>query len=667
MHGLEILASGRPEGFKAPEVRGQVPGHRHSHLRDPEPEEEAAQLGSPAGLDPRHQVLRLLLGEEWKREENLRGQVEEIGQLPDQLSVHQEGGGLVPQSLDVEAMAGGKMDDPPLELGRTAKAIRAEGEGSPLLHRGSAVRTVGRHAKGLGPPGVRRPAGAGLPVRHHPCAHRGLGRHHLDHLGDHVPRPLDPDPVALPHVLSFQLLPVVEGGTGHGDPTHLHRTEQGHRCQHTGPAHLHGDPLDSCDLPPRLELERHGPPGVTRGGTQVGPVVQGVELDHHAVDLVVQGVPVAVIGPVVRQDFLHRASHLDPLRHRQPPPPQRLHRGPVAPEDCALHGEDVVGQALQRPRCRDGGIQLAERSRRGVPGVRKGFGSLLQERLVQRLERGEAHQHLAAHREHGRNRAFLVAEAQGHRPDGPDVLGHALPLPPVPPCHRLDQDPLLVDKLDGDPVELGLEQVHHLVAIHPLPDPLVEAADVLRILRRIQREHGGPVGHRGKVASGLRPHPLGRRVGGHELGVPRLQLLEPPVQGVVGPVGDLGRPFHVVEVVVAPELAAEGLEFLLPGERFGGHAGGGWRDAGEWARATHRSFQYGRPRPTRGTVPGHAESLPDPIPGPARRSIPESSGGRSGILPLDWGPCVPLNPSPLPSSTSPAFEPTLPAWPSETT
>src|SRR5690606_32527744 len=72
-----------------------------------------------------------------------------------------------------------------------------------------------------------------------------------------------------------------------------------------------------------------------------------------------------------------------------------------------------------------------------------------------------------------------------------------------------------------------------------------------------QREHGNPVGDPGEGRRGGGAHPLRRRVGGHQLGVGRLQPLELAHQAVVGGVGDRGPIEDVVAVIVGADLLAE--------------------------------------------------------------------------------------------------------------
>jgi hypothetical protein len=50
-------------------------------------------------------------------------------------------------------------------------------------------------------------------------------------------------------------------------------------------------------------------------------------------------------------------------------------------------------------------------------------------------------------------------EPQGDRSNGPQVDGHIFPDRAVPPGGAEDQDPVLVNELDGKPVEFGLHGV----------------------------------------------------------------------------------------------------------------------------------------------------------------------------------------------------------------
>jgi hypothetical protein len=59
---------------------------------------------------------------------------------------------------------------------------------------------------------------------------------------------------------------------------------------------------------------------------------------------------------------------------------------------------------------------------------------------------------------------------------------------------------------------------------------------------------------------GLAAYALSGGVGGDELGVPGLEVLELVVEGVVLGVGDLRRVLHVVEAIVVADLLAQLLD-----------------------------------------------------------------------------------------------------------
>ena len=256
----------------------------------------------------------------------------------------------------------------PLELGRATEPVRTEREGTSDLD--------------------------GRPTRRAPLRHDEEGRasasrfrHHLHDLGDHVAGALYPDEIPLPHVAPIDLLPVVQGRPGDRDAAHLHREQEGDGRQDARAADLYRDPLDARHLRPGLELEGDRPPGVVGGRPQVRALVEIVQLHNDPVDLVVEGVAIALEGGVILKDLFHAAGGPDPLGRRKPPLVERADQFQVRSKAGPSDLEDVVGEQLERPTRRDRRVELPEGARGGVPGVGVRLFPGLQPFLVQALER----------------------------------------------------------------------------------------------------------------------------------------------------------------------------------------------------------------------------------------------------------------------------------------
>ena len=74
--------------------------------------------------------------------------------------------------------------------------------------------------------------------------------------GNDVAGPLDLDGVANADVFSRDLIGVVEGGPTDCHASHLHRFQQGQRCEGTGTSYRHRDVLNDRDFLPRRQTNR---------------------------------------------------------------------------------------------------------------------------------------------------------------------------------------------------------------------------------------------------------------------------------------------------------------------------------------------------------------------------------------------------------------------------
>ena len=128
---------------------------------------------------------------------------------------------------------------------------------------------------------------------------RALLREHSDDLGDHLTGPLDDHVIPDPDVLAPHLILVVERGVAHDDPGDPDRLEIGHGGERAGAADVDRNVPDARFGLLGRELVGDRPPGGVGRVTELLPLGKVVDLDHHAVDLIVE--VVAVLEPAVTE------------------------------------------------------------------------------------------------------------------------------------------------------------------------------------------------------------------------------------------------------------------------------------------------------------------------------------------------------------------------------
>jgi hypothetical protein len=226
---------------------------------------------------------------------------------------------------------------------------------------------------------------------------------------------------------------------------------------------------------------------VAGGPAQVFAGGEIVELDDDAVDLIAEIVAAAFELGVVGEDVVHRPRLADALVDLEPPAAQGGEHVPLRREALRA-GEDVVGVEVEGPRGGDLRIELAHAAGGGVARIGERLLALGDQLLVELVEGVGEHDDLAANREERRHRALAVAQPQRHAGDGAHVGGDAFALAPVAARRGLQQGAVPIDQLDGEAVELGLEDVLD-VGLRPqtLVHALVEAAQRRLRLVRLQR------------------------------------------------------------------------------------------------------------------------------------------------------------------------------------
>src|SRR5439155_13445685 len=149
---------------------------------------------------------------------------------------------------------------------------------------------------------------------------------HYDHL------------VSLADVLASQVLLVMQRRRAHRDPADVNGLEHRERQQMAGAADVPDDLVELRGGGRRGELPGNGPARLTPGHPQLPLQTAVVDLDHHAVDLEVQGLPPALPPATALGDLVDAVQDRDVLVH------------PEAPVAKPLEGLGVAGRlpALQR-------------------------------------------------------------------------------------------------------------------------------------------------------------------------------------------------------------------------------------------------------------------------------------------------------------------------------
>ena len=201
------------------------------------------------------------------------------------------------------------MAQPLGQLGRADQPAGAAADGLPLGTNGerAALRAVIGEDEWLG-------------------RFRPPGQHDLDHLRDHVARPLDHHRVADADVLALDIVLVVQRGPGDHDAANRDRRQLGHRRQGTRPADLDRDRLDDRLGLLGRELVGDGP--ARRPADEAQPLLQvdPVDLVDHAVDVVGQRVALGTDPLLVGQQLFSAIAALGGWIHPEASGPQSVEK-----------------------------------------------------------------------------------------------------------------------------------------------------------------------------------------------------------------------------------------------------------------------------------------------------------------------------------------------------
>ena len=284
--------------------------------------------------------------------------------------------------------------------------------------------------------------------------------------------------------------------------------------------------------------------------------IQPVYLEHDAVDFIGQAVTL-FHQLVVGLQAVFRTLGLAHFRvDTETPVGHQLKAVPVGVgQHTFVRYCHAVGAELQRAPGGDGRFLLAQAAGGGITRVHKGLLVLLGQPLVQLLEPGFGHVHLATHLY--QLRIAAAPKLQRYRRNRSDVGGDVFSGVAITPGGSAGQQSVLVMQADRKAIELGFADVFNGVfGVQAVADPAIEVPQFVFAESVVQRQHRQPVGHFGEAGVAGAAYPAGGRVVRGQLRMFPLQLLELPEQPVVFRIGDSGLVQNVVVVIVVFKIGA---------------------------------------------------------------------------------------------------------------
>ncbi len=393
-------------------------------------------------------------------------------------------------------------------------------------------------------------------------APRAFGDEDVDDFRDDVAAFLDGDRVSDAHVLARQLIEVVQRSVDDFRSAEAHRIELrdgGDRaCPPDVVVHF---PYDRLRRFGRV-LEGYDPARRLRGRAELELFLAAIHLHDDAVDLEQQ--VVAMLAPMRDEGFdfgQRRTECALRIRRKSELIEQLVGRGLRL--HAAIRGDQVIqvrAELLLRDELR---ILLPQRTCRGVARIRQRLESRFFERFVVLREVGLGDVDLASDFETLHARIDL----QRQRAHGADVRRHVVAACAVAARGAAHERAVLVEERDRDAVDLQLRFVFDDIIgrflAEAAADALIPGAQLVERVCILDREHRRIVNHRREAFDRRAADALRRRIRIVELRMLRFQIGEAAQHLVEFVVADLGLRLEVVEAVVALELGAQFLDFLL--------------------------------------------------------------------------------------------------------
>src|SRR5437867_3310021 len=532
------------ERVQRSEVLSQDLRDARADVADPDRDQQPVERRRLASLDPGEEVRGRLLAHARELHQILGAEMVEIGGILHETRVREPIHRLPPESLDIQRAPACEVDDPPPHLRGAEKILAAHGGHLRIPHeRRSADRTLRGHDE-LG--------AASLP-----------SRYHAQHLGDHVPALVDDDAVADPKILPLDLVLIVESRPGHDRPQERDRLQNCDRRHHTGPAHLQLDILQRRLRLVGAKLVRDPPPRALRGEPQRLLLAEGVYLDHQSVRAVRELLPLRIPSLALAAELFPPARERIGRVDAEPEAGQERDRLELRLQSVALGTHELEEIDLERALRHFRGVEGLEASGRRVARIHEGIQSRRDPSLVHLLERASLHVDLAAGLE--LSGGFARRDPERNRAKGPEIGGDVVPLRPIPPGQPQHESSVPIAERDRDAVHLGLDHVFHALLLEEAPDPRVELLELLERIRIVEAQHRNGMPSRLEARQKSAGYALRGGIRIPVFGVSFLEIVQLAKELVVLAVRDLRLTQDVIEMVVALDLAPEGLDLSLDG------------------------------------------------------------------------------------------------------
>ena len=376
----------------------------------------------------------------------------------------------------------------------------------------------------------------------------------------------DPDVLAAADFAAAAVAPgdvilVVQRRVGDDDTAHRYRRQSRHRAERAGTADLDVDRLEPRPGQFGREFMRDGP--ARRGRAEPQPLLQvePVDLVDHTVDVIAQRralfLDLAVEGNQLCRGV---AAAGEPIglnpQPRQPFDGARLRFGQRVREHAP-----AVGEKGQRPVAGDLGVELTQRAGGGIARIGKGLAAAFDLALVERLEIGVAHVHLAAHLEHlGR-----AGEHLGDGVDGAGIDGDILARLAIASGGGSDQRAVFIAQREREAVDLGFGGIGQLGIGGPVQiaaDAGVEFQHVGIVEGIAEAHHPHLVADLGKAFGRGGTDLIRGAVGPFQFRESRLDLGVAAFERIVIGVGDLRRIGAVIGQIGRSQRLGQRREFL---------------------------------------------------------------------------------------------------------
>ena len=363
-------------------------------MLDAECREDLRQGSGSRTIDGREQLLRAQLTEALERQQLLDVERVDVARILHQPRVGQLEHRALAEALDVHRAARGEIDDALVAL------VRAPGFDAPRVG-----FTLGANESALQRAGT---LGRELPRLRPLGAHR---EHRADHLGNHVTGLAHHHGVAGTNILHANLILVVKSRHADGGTPHEHRFENRERSRTTRATDRHLDVAQQGGSFLGRELEGDGPSRCASGETESLALREIVDLHHHTIDLVADGVSIGLPLLAELHHVVERIDEGDRRVHRESDVAQES-QGVVVRREVGTthHLAQLIRPERETSRRGDRRILLTQTPRTGVARIHRhrfGFATGGEAFEVlgflgrpQALERLDGQIHLPAHLEH---------------------------------------------------------------------------------------------------------------------------------------------------------------------------------------------------------------------------------------------------------------------------